>query len=278
MDAARLGKGAAVAVDDDARAEAFRPREDPRQHVLQAQARHAFLAQLHQNLLERRARGELLDPPVDAHVGGVGNDHERGKRERGENRRVGGEHRGNVGRFSALPADRLVLERLRLAFPRGDAKEMQPHRRMGIRIDARDPGRGGGDGDAELFGELAAERGARILARLDLSAGKFPVAGIRLALGALREQERAVGPLDHGRGDFGECGARRHFPAVENGARHHFTVLHRFFLPAQSRANCHATRPEREPRSSAQRSAALRDASSGLPPSVRTQWSAMSRY
>src|SRR5688572_22647716 len=48
--------------------------------------------------------------------------------------------------------------------------------------------------------------------------------------------------------------------------------------PTQSRANCHATRPERKPRSSAHRRAAARDSSEGFPPSVLTQWSAISRY
>src|SRR5690348_17133606 len=52
----------------------------------------------------------------------------------------------------------------------------------------------------------------------------------------------------------------------------------RFCLPTQSRANCQATRPLREPRSSAQTSEALRLSSVALPPSVATQWEAISRY
>ena len=40
------------------------------------------------------------------------------------------------------------------------------------------------------------------LAGLDLAAGELPVAGVDLARRALREQERAVGPLDDRRGDL----------------------------------------------------------------------------
>ena len=40
---------------------------------------------------------------------------------------------------------------------------------------------------------------ARRLARLELAAGKLPVAGVRLARRTLREQHRAVGPQDHRR-------------------------------------------------------------------------------
>ena len=57
---------------------------------------------------------------------------------------------------------------------------------------------------------------------LDLAAGKLPVAGVDLAVRALREQERAVGALDDRRGDLDHASLR--FFGVR--------------VPAQSRANC----------------------------------------
>jgi hypothetical protein len=51
----------------------------------------------------------------------------------------------------------------------------------------------------------------RILAGLDLPAGKLPIAGVRFSLGALCKEERAVGPLDHGRGHFRYFRRRAYF-------------------------------------------------------------------
>ena len=58
------------------------------------------------------------------------------------------------------------------------------------------------DRDAELFVQLALERGERCLARLDFPAGKFPVAGIDLARRPLAQQESPVLAEDYGSGDF----------------------------------------------------------------------------
>src|SRR6188474_2851969 len=146
-----------------------------------------------------------------------------------------------------LPRDRLVLERLRLALPRGHAKEMQADGGVRVCVHPRDPRRGLAHADAELLLELACQCRARILAGLDLAPGKLPVAWIRLALRALREEELA-GPFDDRRGDLGDL---RHFLLPP-------------WRPTWSRANCQATRPLREPRSSAKRSAAFRTASSAL--------------
>ena len=62
--------------------------------------------------------------------------------------------------------------------------------------------------DAELFVKLALESVQRGFAGFDLAARKFPVACIRLALRALRQQKAAVGALEHGGGDFDAL----HFP------------------------------------------------------------------
>ena len=66
---------------------------------------------------------------------------------------------------------------------------MQPDRGVRVGVHARDPRRGLAHLDAELFPQLARQRGAGVLARLDLAAWKFPVAGIGLALRTLRQEE-----------------------------------------------------------------------------------------
>ena len=89
---------------------------------------------------------------------------------------------------------------------------------MPVRVDvlARDPGIGAAHVDAELLVQFARERARGRLAGFHFAAGEFPVARVHLAVRALRQQETAVGPLDHRRGDF------NHFLA---------------WRPAQSRAN-----------------------------------------
>ena len=64
--------------------------------------------------------------------------------------------------------------------------------------------------DAELLGELAHQRLRRALARLDLAAGEFPVAGVGLAFRTAAEQEAAVGLQDDGGRRFDDLPA--HFP------------------------------------------------------------------
>jgi hypothetical protein len=77
---------------------------------------------------------------------------------------------------------------------------------MGVFIDvlAHEPRRRKRRFDAELFMQLAYQRRARRFARLDLAAGKFPVAGIERLRGALAEQKASVRPQDHGGGDLGD--------------------------------------------------------------------------
>src|SRR5258706_8780658 len=103
---------------------------------------------------------------------------------------------------------------------------MQPHGRVRVGVDARDPGRGLASLDAELLAQLADQCCARILVRLDLAAGKLPVARIRLAPRGLRQKKSSVGAVDDGRGGFGQ--------------------VYFFFRPPESRANCPATPPPRE--------------------------------
>ena len=85
---------------------------------------------------------------------------------------------------------------------------------VGVRIAVplHEPGCGAAHGEAQLFGELAVERFPRRLAGLELAAGKFPVARVGLAGGALREQHLPVRALDDGRRDVQEGVA--HAPLV----------------------------------------------------------------
>lgn len=92
--------------------------------------------------------------------------------------------------------------RVQLAVPCRYTKEMQPHRRMWIGINARHPRISRGDRDAQLFAQLAHQRVMRRLAGFDLAAGKFPIARPDFAGGTLGEEERAIWTLKDGGGDF----------------------------------------------------------------------------
>ena len=61
------------------------------------------------------------------------------------------------------------------------------HMRMLVSMDFGKPRRGTVDGDTQLFGKFALERIGFTFGRFDLAAGEFPIAGIRLALGARAE-------------------------------------------------------------------------------------------
>ena len=91
---------------------------------------------------------------------------------------------------------------MQLAAPRRHAKEIQPHRRMGISEHASNPRIRSLDLDTQLLAQLALQRMQRRLAFLDLAAGEFPVAGPDFVGGALGEEEGAVGALQDGGGDF----------------------------------------------------------------------------
>ncbi len=68
--------------------------------------------------------------------------------------------------------------------------------------------------ETQLLGELAVEGRARRFAGLELAAGKFPVAGVRLAGGALRQQHAAVRALEDRGGDLAPRGLRSRAPAL----------------------------------------------------------------
>ena len=96
-----------------------------------------------------------------------------------------------------------------LAFPARDealppATDVEWHQKMKCFVSETREGEGGETrslhDDAEFLGEFADQRLLRALAGVDLAAGKFPEAGQRLALGALRDQHPSVG-VDEGAGD-----------------------------------------------------------------------------
>ena len=92
---------------------------------------------------------------------------------------------------------------MRLALPREHAEEIQPHGRVRVFEHPSDPAAGALDHDAEFLVQLACQCSFQRFARLHLAAGEFPVAGVDLALWALRQQHAAVGLGQHRGDDFG---------------------------------------------------------------------------
>ena len=116
---------------------------------------------------------------------------------------------------------------------------------------ARQPGVGRLYVQPELFMQLALEGIARSFAGLDLAAGKLPIARVNFACRTLGKKKLATSVFDHGGSHFYAL-ARRH----DFNASPIYLPRAACARPAQSRANCHATRPLREPRCKAHCSAA----------------------
>ena len=81
-----------------------------------------------------------------------------------------------------------------LADPVEDAEEMELDVRVRIDEALHEPRRRAPHPETQLLGELAVERVARRFAGLELAAGEFPVAGVGLAVRALRKQHLSVRP------------------------------------------------------------------------------------
>ena len=114
------------------------------------------------------------------------------QQQRAQHERVRGQQRRDVEVARRLPRERLPVVPDRLAVPFEHAEEMELDVRVRIAEALHEPRRGAAHVDAELLGELAVERCARRLARLELAAGKFPVARVGFAGRPLREQHAAV--------------------------------------------------------------------------------------
>ena len=99
------------------------------------------------------------------------------------------------------------------AAPFCNAEEMQPHVGMLIDMFAHDPGRCPQHLDFQFLPQLPRQGGTGRLAKLDLAAGEFPVAGVEGIGGALAEEKRAIRPLDDGGGNLGDLQRRALRPA-----------------------------------------------------------------
>ena len=150
-----LRQAAAVAVHDDERAEGRAARERAREQELHALRLQPLLADLDEQPLAEHLRREpersSASKPVSAAF-------ETTITAGSASAASTGALAGSIGRdvvaLEPLPGDGLVLERLRLAVPGRHAEEMQPHRRVRVGVDARDPRRGLAHGDAELLLQL----------------------------------------------------------------------------------------------------------------------------
>jgi hypothetical protein len=131
----------------------------------------------------------------------AGNAVDKGQVEGGEDARVGGQERRHGVVSRGLPLEGLAVVARELAVPREDAKEVKLDVRVRIHELLHEPRARALDVDAEFLAQLAVEGMARGFAGLELAAGKFPVAGVRLARRPLREQHPAVAPQDDGRSD-----------------------------------------------------------------------------
>ena len=233
------------------------------------------------------------------------------QRQRLHDRKIGGQQRGDRNRPGRLPGKVLSFAWMRFARPFEYAEEIQPHGRMRIGEYAGDPAAGTHHTYAQFFGEFASQRGFERFAGFHLAARKFPIAGVYLVGRPAGEQDFAVGANEDGGNDFNDGGhgggaeqnphcaspapARVTGPGVSDRKRRAVrqcfirpggarpgrfsgcAVAGYFFRPAQSRANCQATRPLRAPRPSAHCSAAASKPPSGDAPSCTAQWRAMAR-
>src|SRR5205085_169409 len=105
-----------------------------------------------------------------------------------------------------LPRNRLAIAAARRAGPAENAKKIELHVRVWIDVSLHQPRYRAGDGDPDLFIELAQERIEGGLTSLDFSAGKFPVAGIGRSGQALSEQHLAVSANQNRRRDAHDAG------------------------------------------------------------------------
>ena len=97
------------------------------------------------------------------------------------------------------PCRRGVFRRARLPVPARDEPAVELHRELRIFVLQDDDGPAAADLDAELLPQLAAQRTADVLARLDLAAGELPQPAHRRVIRPLHQQD-APFLLDYGGG------------------------------------------------------------------------------
>ena len=142
-----------------------------------------------------------------------------------------------------------MFARPQLPIPLKYTAKVQSHERVRIVEYPHNPWVGWSYVDAELFVQFTRQSRADRLVGLNLAARKFPVRGVWFSGRATRQQEPAIGPNQHPGRDVDRRARLTHLAV---------TLFASFFVPAQWRANCNATRPERDPRCSANCNASAR--------------------
>ena len=105
-----------------------------------------------------------------------------------------------------LPGELLAFVRVQFTTPCRYAEEVQAHGCVRIGKYAGKPRVSGQDSDTELLVQLAHQRMVWRFARLDLAAGKFPVAGPNFVGGTLGQEKGVVWKLKDGGGNFEDSG------------------------------------------------------------------------
>ncbi len=199
--ASRVARVVRRAVPQHARAVTMRERHETPREREPARARPFPVAQLHQaQAVLECARGAREERVLVA-VRRAGDAVDGRQLQRGQDARVGRQQRRDRVAARHLPRERLPVVAVQFAVPRVHAEEVELDVRVRIDELLHEPRRRASHVDAEFFLEFARQRRARRLARLELAAGKLPVARVRLAGGTLREQHLPVGPQQHGGGD-----------------------------------------------------------------------------
>jgi hypothetical protein len=95
---------------------------------------------------------------LDTDFAGLGDGVKVGQGQRGEHRGIGRQHRGDRCRPRLLPGQRRMHVVAQFARPFTDTEKMQPDMGVLIHMLAPQPGVGTGNGDAQLFFQLANQR------------------------------------------------------------------------------------------------------------------------
>ena len=140
----------------------------------------------------QRRRQPLQEDRV-AQIGGLRQRQHRRQPQPADDRHRGRQHRGDIHRVRMAPGEALAFQPARLAFPAGDAPEVQPHPRVRIDVVPQHPRRLFRHRDAQFLVQFADQRGLGGFAGFDLAARKFPQARHGLAFRALCQKHAPVG-------------------------------------------------------------------------------------
>jgi hypothetical protein len=177
-----------------------------------------LFAELHELQPVRERRFRAGEERVLAERAGHRDAIDRRQQQRPQHERVRRQERRHVEPAGRLPRERLVVVAVRLAAPLEHAKEMKLDVRVRVDVALDEPRRSAHHGEAELFMQLAVERGTRRFAGFQLAAGKFPVARVRLAERTLGQQHVAVRPQDDCRRDADNRSGHFDFGRLDSAA------------------------------------------------------------